>query len=105
MNGGILRRLAGLLLARATVAQRGGYRRSRAGEPIGLSRRPNAPRFVTVLLAVALTVVGVATTVHPIQPVLDLLANANVELTRDQGYLALLASPALLVVGSLFRGI
>jgi hypothetical protein len=79
--------------------------RVRGSEPIGLSRRPNAPRFVTIVLAVALTVVGLAVTVHPIKPVLDLLDKAGVEPTRKQGWWALVASPALLVVGSFFRGI
>jgi hypothetical protein len=60
---------------------------------------------VTIVLAVALTVVGLAVTVHPIQPILDILDDAGIEPTRDQGWWALVASPALLVVGSFFRGI
>ena len=100
-NADLVRQLGGLLMQHATVRER-----VRGGsEPIGLSRRPNAPRFVTIVLAVALTVVGLAVTVHPIQPILDALDKAGIEPTRDQGWWALVASPALLVVGSFFRGI
>ena len=105
-RGDVLGQLVRLLMRRASVPNRSrGYRSRRGGEEIGLSRRPNAPRFVTILAAIALTVVGVALTVHPIQPVLDLIADRGIEATRDHGRLALLASPALLVVGSFFRGI
>lgn len=105
-SGDVLGQLARVLMSRASVPNRSrGYRSRRGGEEIGLSRRPNAPRFVTIVLAIGLTVVGVAVTLHPIQPVLDLLRDRGVELTKQQGYLALLASPALLVVGSFFRGI
>ncbi|HEV2890558.1 MAG TPA: hypothetical protein VGX28_09295 [Frankiaceae bacterium] len=99
-NAEVLKQIGNLLKQRSSVRTR-----VRGSEPIGLSRRPNAPRFVTIVLAVALTVIGLAVTVHPIKPVLDLLESGNVELTRDQGWWALLASPALLVVGSFFRGI
>lgn len=99
-NAQVLRQIGNLLMQRSSVRNR-----VRGSEPIGLSRRPNAPRFVTIILAVALTVIGLAVTVHPIQPVVDLLKNANVELSRDQGWWALLASPVLLVIGSFFRGI
>lgn len=99
-NAHVLRQIGRVLMQRSTVRNRG-----RRGEPIGISRRPNAPRFVTCLLAVALTVVGLAVTVHPIQPVLDLLRDNDVRVTREQGWWALIGSPALLVVGSFFRGI
>ena len=99
-NVDVLRQIGGLLMQHSSVRER-----VRGSEPIGLSRRPNAPRFVTIVLAVALTVVGLAVTVHPIQPVLDALDKAGIEPTRDQGWWALVASPALLVVGSFFRGI
>ncbi|HEX8001260.1 MAG TPA: hypothetical protein VF519_01035 [Mycobacteriales bacterium] len=99
-NVDVLRQIGNLLMQRSSVRNR-----VRGSEPIGLSRRPNAPRFVTIVLAVGLTVVGLAVTVHPIQPVLDLLENANVDVTKEQGWWALIASPALLVVGSFFRGI
>jgi hypothetical protein len=99
-NADVLRQVADLLMSRASVPAR----RGRGGD-IALSRRPNAPRLVTVLAAVALTVAGIHVNLHHIQQVGDLLAKANIEPTRQQGWLALLASPALLVVGSFFRGI
>lgn len=99
-NADVLRQIGKVLMQRSTVRNR-----ARRGEPIGLSRRPNAPRFVTIVLAVALTLVGLAVTVHPIQPVLDLLDKGGIEVSREQGWWALHGSPLLLVVGSLFRGI
>jgi hypothetical protein len=61
---------------------------------------------VTILLAVALTAVGLAVTgTVEIQPVLDLLDQADLSLTEEQGWLALAASPALLVAGSFLRGV
>ena len=99
-NAQVLKQIGNLLMQRSSVRNR-----VRGSEPIGLSRRPNAPRFVTIVLAVALTVIGLAVTVHPIQPVLDLLDQGGIELSREQGWLALHGSPLLLVVGSFFRGI
>jgi hypothetical protein len=99
-NADVARQIGRLLMQRSSVRNR-----VRGSEPIGVSRRPNAPRFVTIVLAVALTVIGLAVTVHPIQPVIDLLDKAGVELSREQGWLALHASPVLLVIGSFFRGI
>ncbi len=104
-NADLLAQVARVLMSRASVPERGSYRRRRPGEHVGLSRRPNAPRLVTIAAAVALTVAGLAVTFHPMRPVLDLLANAGIEPTDEQGYLALLASPALLVLGSFFRGL
>lgn len=97
-NADVLRQVGELLMRHSSV-------RARRGEPIGLSRRPNAPRLITIAVAIGLTLVGLAVTVHPIQPVLDLLDKAGIEPTREQGWWALVLSPALLVVGSLFRGI
>ena len=99
-NVDVVRQIGRVLMQRSSVRNR-----SRRGEPIGLSRRPNAPKFVTCLLAVALTVVGLAVTVHPIEPILKLLRENDIHVTRDQGWWALIGSPALLVVGSFFRGI
>lgn len=102
-NAQVARRVVELLLARPEVRRRG--RRPRKDD-IGLSTRPNAPRFVTIIVAVLLTLVGLAVTdTVAMRPVLDLLAEANLELTTEQGWLALLASPALLVAGSFLRGL
>ncbi len=99
-NADVARRLARVLMSRPEVR-----RRHRRGDPVGLSRRPNAPRLVTVAVALLLTLVGVAVSLHPIAPVLDLLAGADLELTKEQGWLALVASPALLIAGSYLRGV
>jgi hypothetical protein len=99
-NAQVLKQIGSLLKQRSSVRTR-----VRGSEPIGLSRRPNAPRFVTIVLAIALTVIGLAVTVHPIKPVIDLLDSGGIELSKDQGWWALLGSPVLLVVGSFFRGI
>jgi hypothetical protein len=71
-----------------------------------LSFRPNAPRMVTIILAIALILVGLTVSgTLTIGFVNDLLAQANLDLTRDQGYLLLLGSPVLLILGSLLPGI
>ena len=102
-NAQVIGRVVELLLSRPEVRRRG--RRPRRGD-IGLSARPNAPRFVTILVAVALTLVGlVVTGTVEIGPVADLLARADLSLTEEQGWLALAASPALLVAGSFLRGL
>jgi hypothetical protein len=102
-NMEVARRLGELLMSRPQVRERA----RRAGKGgIGLSARPNAPKLVTIFVAVALTVVGLAVTrTVEIKPVLDLLESADLSLSKEQGWLALLASPVLLVVGSFFRGI
>ena len=78
--------------------------------------RPNPPRMITVIVALALLVAGLAGTVVSPATVTDLVTGirlpAGVEsqilsLLRDRtvAYLCLLASPMLLVVGSLLPGI
>lgn len=72
---------------------------------------PNPPRMVTVVLAIALAVVGVilawpiAPAVSLLAPVGDITSGFGLGLTAETGYLCLLASSALLVAGSLLRGI
>lgn len=103
-NADVVRQVARLLMARPEVRDRA--RRARS-EGVGVSRRPNAPKLVTIFVAVGLTLVGLAVTetVAALEPVVDWLAEADVTLTEEQGWLALLLSPVLLVVGSFFRGI
>jgi hypothetical protein len=93
------------LLARPTSYR--SQRRSQAGlSPTSFTGfRPNAPRFVTVLAAIALSIVGLSVTVHPIVWVNERLADANLTLTHHDGWLCLLASPVLLVAGSLLPGL
>ena len=97
-----IERLARFLLARPDLTRRA---RSYAGDDIGFSWRPNAPKLITVLLAVALTIVGLSVTELPIDWVNEQLMEANFELTEEQGWMALGASPLLLIAGSLFRGL
>jgi hypothetical protein len=81
-------------------------RRSRKGDSFGVSTRPNAPRIITVVVSLLLMVVGLsASGLFAIAPVNDLLSSADLSLTKQQGFLALLASPLLLVAGSYLRGV
>ena len=73
--------------------------------------RPNPPRLITVVIAVALILVGLSATVFPIDIVnqaLDLVQSTigtNVEVTTEVAWLFLFAGDALLVAGSLLPGI
>jgi hypothetical protein len=72
---------------------------------------PNPPRMVTVVVALALAVVGVALA-WPIEPVLgviapvtDVVAGFGLAMNQTTGFLCLLGSSGLLVAGSLLPGI
>ena len=83
-------------------------RRSDYDDDASLSLKPNAPRMITVVISIALAVAGlVATGTVEIAFVRDLLLELNLtpEQYLDYGHYALVASPALLVIGSFFRGI
>ena len=73
--------------------------------------RPNPPRLITVVIAVALILVGLSATVFPIDIVnqaLDLVQSTigtNVEVTTEVAWLFLFAGDALLIAGSLLPGI
>ena len=73
--------------------------------------RPNPPKLVTVLVAVALVLVGLSATVLPIDFVNEALAAAqsaagfDVRVTTELGWLLLFAGDALLIIGSLLPGI
>lgn len=73
--------------------------------------RPNPPRLVTVVIAVALVLVGLSATVFPIDFVnaaLDVVQGylgTGIEVTPEVAWLFLFAGNALLVVGSLLPGI
>ena len=73
--------------------------------------RPNPPRLVTIVAALALIVIGVSATVFPIDFVnqaLDLVQQqigTNIVVTTEVAWMCLLAGDALLIVGSLFPGI
>ena len=73
--------------------------------------RPNPPKLVTVVIALALIVVGLSVTVFPLDFVnqaLDLMQSylgTSIEVTTELGWLFLLVGDALLVAGSLLPGI
>jgi hypothetical protein len=73
--------------------------------------QPNAPRMVTVLVAILLAIVGVAyawpidVVLNIFAPLTNFVASFGVTLNREFGYLLLFLSPSLLVAGSLLPGI
>ena len=72
--------------------------------------RPNPPKLVTVVIALALIVVGLSATVFPIDFVnqaLDIVQSTigtDIEVTTQIAWLFLLAGDALLIVGSAAAG-
>jgi hypothetical protein len=64
--------------------------------------RTNAPRLITVVIALAFTVLGLSSTILPIPVINDAVAGAGFSLTREQGWIALAGSPILLIIGSIF---
>ncbi len=73
--------------------------------------RPNPPKMVTGVIAVAMILVGLSATVFPIDFVnqaLDVVQSTfgtNIEVTTQVAWLFLLAGDALLIIGSLLPGI
>ncbi len=81
-----------------------------------MSLRPNPPKMVTVLIALALLAAGVAGTLIDLETVRDIITGLSLPrgIERDVlgliadrtiAYACLLASPLLLVLGSLLPGI
>jgi len=75
---------------------------------IGLVQlRPNPPRMITVVVAVALAVVGVIlawpidSVIGVLAPLDSILSTVGLGLDRQTGFLFLFLSPVLLVVGAL----
>jgi len=72
---------------------------------------PNAPRWVTVIIAGALILVGLSATVFPLDFVnaaLDVVQGylgTDIQVTTELAWLFLFAGDALLVAGSLLPGI
>lgn len=73
--------------------------------------KPNPPRMITVVIALALIVVGLSATIFPLDFVnaaLDVVQETlgtNIEVTTELGWLFMLGGDALLVIGSLLPGI
>ena len=78
--------------------------------------KPNAPRMITVIVAVVLTLAGLALIFVPAGQLGDLIRQLPLggDMTRQVidlaaermvAWAALLASPVLLVIGSLVRGL
>ena len=72
---------------------------------------PNPPRMITVVVAVALILVGLSATVFPLDFVnaaLDVVQDTigtHLEVSTEVGWLFLFAGDALLIAGSLLPGI
>ena len=73
--------------------------------------RPNPPKLVTVVIALALIVVGLSVSIFPLDFVnqaLDLVQSTlgtDIQVTTELGWLFFLAGDLLLVAGSLLPGI
>lgn len=73
--------------------------------------RPNPPRMITVVLAVALVLVGLSATVFPLDfvnaalEVVQGYLGTGIQVTTELAWLFLFAGNVLLVVGSLLPGI
>ena len=73
--------------------------------------RPNPPRLITVVIGVALLLVGLSATVFPLDFVntaLDVVQGqlgTDIEVTTELGWLFLFAGDAVLIAGSLLPGI
>ena len=69
--------------------------------------------MITVVIAVALLVIGLSLTLIPIAPLNDFLVqyvnptllNYGYGVDRQLGYICLAGAPVLLIIGSLFPGI
>ena len=72
---------------------------------------PNPPRMITVVIAVALILVGLSATVFPLDFVnaaLDVVQETigtNLEISTQVGWVFLFVGDALLIIGSLVPGI
>ena len=73
--------------------------------------RPNPPRLVTVVIAVALVLVGLSATIFPLDFVNEALAivqgaiGTDIAVTTEIAWLFLLAGNVVLIAGSLLPGI
>jgi hypothetical protein len=76
-----------------------------------VAMRPNPPRGITILVAVVLLIIGAilalpfAQGVKLLDPLMSALQPAGIHFNRQLGYILLLAGDALLILGSLVRGL
>ena len=73
--------------------------------------KPNPPYMATVVIAVLLMVIGLSLegslfSIAPLNQVLgDLLAVVGVNAVQELAHILIIASPTLLIIGSLVKGI
>jgi hypothetical protein len=73
--------------------------------------QPNPPRGITIAIAVVLLVIGailalpIAQGVKLLEPLATALTSSGIRFDRQLGYILLLAGDALLILGSLVRGL
>ena len=97
--------MAGITDIFDSLLSRPGYSSS-SDDGAGISTRPTAVRVVTVVFAIALTLFGLTVTGAVNWAwAQDLVLRLNYAFTEDHGYIALLASPLLMIAGSFLRGL
>ena len=73
--------------------------------------KPNPPYMATVVIAVVLMVIGLSLegslfSIAPLNQVLgDVLGAVGIRATEELGRILIIASPTLLIIGSLVKGI
>ena len=73
--------------------------------------QPNPPRGITIAVAVVLLVIGailalpIAQAIRLLDPLATALGPAGIHFDRQLGYILLLVGDALLIAGSLVRGL
>jgi hypothetical protein len=80
------------------------------GYPAG-AMQPNPPRGITIAIAIVLLVIGailalpIPQGVKLLDPLATALASSGIHFDRQLGYILLLAGDALLILGSLVKGL
>ena len=88
-----------------------GWRAARQVVYAAAAMQPNPPRGITIAIAIVLLVIGailalpIAQGVRLLDPLATALAPAGIHFDRQFGYILLLAGDALLIAGSLVRGL
>jgi hypothetical protein len=88
-----------------------GWRAARQVGYAAAAMQPNPPRGITIAVAIVLLVIGailalpIAQAVNILDPLATAVASLGVKFDRQLGYILLLAGDALLILGSLVRGL